>query len=114
MLAVLEDAIRCIERGRRSRRRGSCARAAEAVAWVRSDDRAWPFAFASICDVLGLDVDAVRAGLLGGERCHAGGSPAHAVLLRLGRGPGRRREISAPRPARTGAAPRETLHTTSK
>jgi len=114
MLAVLEDAIRCIERGRRSRRRGICARAAEAVAWVRSDDRAWPFAFASICDVLGLDVDAVRAGLLGGERCHAGGSPAHAVLLRLGRGPGRRREISAPRPARTAVAPRETLHSTSK
>jgi hypothetical protein len=61
MLAVLEDAARCIERGRRRRHPGIRKLAAEAEAWVRCDSREWPFAFASICDVLGLDVDAARA-----------------------------------------------------
>ncbi len=64
MLAVLEDAIRCIERGRWSRRFRARALAAEAQTWMRSDSREWPFAFASICDVLGLEVDAVRTRLL--------------------------------------------------
>jgi hypothetical protein len=61
MRAVLEDAARCIERGRQRRHR---ALAAEAEAWVRCDSREWPFAFASICDVLGLEADAVRTRLL--------------------------------------------------
>src|SRR5262245_15408746 len=39
MLAVLEDAVRCIQRGRRSRHRGLCALAADAEAWIRCDDR---------------------------------------------------------------------------
>ena len=44
--------------GRRRRHPGIRKLAAEAEAWVRCDSREWPFAFASICDVLGLDVDA--------------------------------------------------------
>ena len=66
MLAVLEEAARCIEQGRRRRHPGIRKLAAEAEAWVRCDSREWPFAFASICDVLGLDVDAARARLLAG------------------------------------------------
>jgi hypothetical protein len=64
MLAVLEDAVQCIEKGRR--RRGFRARrlGAEAEAWVRSDSRDWPFSFANICEVLGFDVDAFRKRLL--------------------------------------------------
>lgn len=64
MRAVLEEAARCIERGRQRRHPGTRKLAAEAEAWVRCDSRKWPFAFASICDVLGLDVDAVRARFL--------------------------------------------------
>lgn len=33
----------------------------EARAWFRSSEAKWPFAFIPICDVLGLDVEAVRA-----------------------------------------------------
>jgi hypothetical protein len=64
MLAVLEDAVQCIEQGRR--RRGFRARrlGAEAEAWVRSDSRDWPFSFSNICDVLGFDADALRERLL--------------------------------------------------
>jgi hypothetical protein len=67
MLAVLEDAVRCVEKGRwcshsRARRLG-----AEAEAWVRCERREWPFSFVNICEVLGFDVDAMRAHLLRGE-----------------------------------------------
>jgi len=64
MLAVLDEAARCIERGRRRRHSTARKLAAEAEAWVRSDSREWPFAFATICDLLGLDVETSRARFL--------------------------------------------------
>jgi hypothetical protein len=77
MLAVLEEAARSIERGRRRRHPRTSILAAEAAAWVRCDSREWPFAFASICDVLGLDVDAARARFLdyGEPRTDRGRAP---------------------------------------
>ena len=64
MLAILEEATLCIKRGRRRRHPGTRRLAAEAESWVRSDSREWLFSFASICDVLGFDPDALRARLL--------------------------------------------------
>ena len=64
MLAVLEDALQCIERGRRRRRFHARRLAAEAEAWVRSDRRDWLFSFLNVCDVLGFDPDAIRQRLL--------------------------------------------------
>src|SRR5262245_56231062 len=60
MLAVLEDALRCIERGRRRRTFYARRLAADAEAWLRSESRDWPFAFLNVCDVLGFQPDAVR------------------------------------------------------
>ena len=94
MLAVLEEAARCIERGRRRRHPGIRKLAAEAEAWVRCDSREWPFAFASICDVLGLDVDAARARFLAdGEYLTGGG---RTPIWHIARGQGR----TSVRPAR--------------
>ena len=64
MRAVLEDALLCLQghfisMGRRGRRL-----AQEAEAWFLSEDVHWPFAFISICEVLGLDPVAVREALL--------------------------------------------------
>jgi hypothetical protein len=64
MLAVLHDAVQCIEQGRRSRRFGARRLAAEAEAWVRSNSRDWPFSFVNLCEVLGFDPDAFRRRLL--------------------------------------------------
>jgi len=64
MLAVLEDAVRCIEKGRWQRRFGARRLAAEAEAWVRCNRADWPFSFANICEGLGFDVDAIRSRLL--------------------------------------------------
>jgi hypothetical protein len=38
--------------------------AAETREWFASDEQGWPCAFVAICDVLGLDPDAVRARVL--------------------------------------------------
>jgi len=61
MLAVLEDAVRCIEEGRWRSHFRARRLAAEAEAWVRCERREWPFSFVNICEVLGFDVDAMRA-----------------------------------------------------
>jgi hypothetical protein len=77
MLAILEDATLCIKRGRRRRHPGTRRLAAEAETWVRSDSREWLFSFVSICDVLGIDPDALRARLLTQvERPASGGGAA--------------------------------------
>ena len=60
MLAILEDALRCIEKGRRRRTFYARRLAAEAEAWVRSDRRDWPFSFVNVCETLGFETDAVR------------------------------------------------------
>src|SRR5262245_18113439 len=73
MLAILEDARLCIERGRRRRHAGTRRLAAETETWVRSDCREWLFSFASICDVLGFDADAVRRRLLANVGYRANG-----------------------------------------
>ena len=68
MLAVLEDAVRCIDEGRMCRRFHTRRLAAEAEAWVHCDRGDWPFSFVNICEVIGFDVDAVRARLLTSQR----------------------------------------------
>jgi len=64
MVAILEDAMLCITRGRGRRRARTRRLDAEAETWMRSDSREWLFSFASICDVLGIDADALRVRLL--------------------------------------------------
>lgn len=59
--AILEDALQCISRNvgtPRGRRRRDFT---EACRWLFQDDhRDWPFAFNNICDLLGLNIVAVR------------------------------------------------------
>ena len=64
MLAILEDAVRCIEAGCWHSRGRARRLAAEAEAWVRCERRDWPFSFVNLCEVLGFDVDAMRGQLL--------------------------------------------------
>lgn len=71
MLAVMQSALEDIDAEARGQLSLATeysamlsARSASAKEWVSSDDRSWPFAFATICDVLGYDTEAVRAALL--------------------------------------------------
>jgi hypothetical protein len=68
--AVLKDAIDCALRARPLRGGAMAAGSGAALAWewIESAEAEWPFAFVSICDVLGLSVGALRRGL---RRCAA-------------------------------------------
>lgn len=63
MRAVLTEALEEVRKHRRSRLPSRQELVAETRAWFHSADTSWPFAFASICDTLGLDPDAVRSRL---------------------------------------------------
>jgi hypothetical protein len=56
MLAVLEDAIRCLESPR-----GRLAR--EALDWILANDDDWPFSFVRISEALGIDPRRLRAAI---------------------------------------------------
>jgi hypothetical protein len=63
MLAVLLDALHRLRCRRSSPRDGAGGWCVE-EAWLRSEDRSWPFSFASICDYLRLDSTYLRRRLL--------------------------------------------------
>ena len=86
MVAVLEEAILLLAARvpAPSRRRRTVVD--EASNWMASDDRSNLFAFASICDILGLDSDGVRQVVAAlQEQC------GHFRSLRLQAGRGRHR-----------------------
>lgn len=58
MLAVLKDAVECIERYRYEYGSRSRSTYHEALHWVRGRDRTWLFSFENVC--LGLDLDPMR------------------------------------------------------
>jgi hypothetical protein len=63
LLAVLSEAITTLRHTAGARTREGRRRFAETAAWFASDATDSPFAFASICDALGLDAAYLRSGL---------------------------------------------------
>jgi len=63
MLAVLEDAIRCLQEHRRGARAEPRRLAREAEAWIRSRSER-PFSFVGVCDALDLPARELRVALL--------------------------------------------------
>jgi hypothetical protein len=63
IVAVLEHAVGLFQRYALAPDRGGRLLFADIDAWFATDDIDYPFAFVSICDVLGLDVAYVRSGL---------------------------------------------------
>ena len=78
MLAVLEDAVRCL--GRRSRSDARLAR--EAEAWIRANDPHWPFSFVNVCAHLEIDASRLRAALLARAAARSVGA-VYRLHLRL-------------------------------
>lgn len=89
MLAVLEEGIR-------SYLRGSRAIAHEAEFWILSQRQRSPFAFAVVCEILGLDPDAVRTTL---KRMKSEAVPSRKALPRARRNV---RALGRVHPRRTG------------
>lgn len=63
MVAVLEEAVAVVVNSAASGDDERRAAVREAQRWFASDDTSGPFAFATICDVLGLDAGRVRQAL---------------------------------------------------
>ena len=67
MLAVLmtavDDCQRSAFRAATTGRNGDRRAALEALAYVASTDRSWPFSFENLCDAVGLEAGALRRGL---------------------------------------------------
>jgi len=63
MVALVADAIRCIEKYRNARDSRSRSRYAKEVQWMLSDDKDSIFAFIRVCEILDLDPVAVRDSL---------------------------------------------------
>jgi hypothetical protein len=61
MLAVLMDAVGCIERYYEGRRTQSWPAFHAARRWVLDRDRTWLFSFENICLALDLDPDRIRS-----------------------------------------------------
>ncbi|HVO23770.1 MAG TPA: hypothetical protein VMW56_09090 [Candidatus Margulisiibacteriota bacterium] len=75
--AIFEDAVHCVLRNAGVRRGRGWYEYLEARDWIMDDRRDWPFAFANICELLTLDVTAVRESLrevLGHTRAKADSS----------------------------------------
>jgi hypothetical protein len=61
--AILEDAVNCVLRNVGVGRGRRWYEFLEARDWIMDDRRDWPFAFANVCELLTLDVTAVRESL---------------------------------------------------
>ena len=87
MLAVLEDAVVTLKTHLRGPSVHSRRIVAEIENWLASGSRAHTFAFASICDVLGFDVPAVRQAVKEWTRGEC--APGDPKYRRMYSGPGR-------------------------
>jgi hypothetical protein len=85
MMAVLEDAIDCIDKSRVVKHGVRRRVFEEGKRWFLDEDARWPYSFESICETLELDANAVRESLglvprvpsIRAER-HARGDALHA------------------------------------
>ena len=64
LLAVLQDAIHCYRKFSAARDRLGRERFREAERWIMGADDDWIFDFVTICELLGLDPQYLRRGLL--------------------------------------------------
>jgi|GEM_PF-1631635 hypothetical protein len=62
-IAVLRDAIQCVQKHAYARDRKRQGLYQDAYGWLLSDDSAWPLSFVNVCDVLQMNPDYIRKGL---------------------------------------------------
>jgi hypothetical protein len=64
MIAILKDAVECLEKYRGSRSSAGRIHYDNAIEWVEDTGTDWLFSFNNICDLLGFDPDYLREVLL--------------------------------------------------
>lgn len=64
MIAILKDAVECLDKYRGVRCGSGRSQYQNALEWVQDKSTAWLFSFTNICDLLGFDPDYLRGVLL--------------------------------------------------
>jgi hypothetical protein len=64
MIAVLKDAVECLEKYRGSHNSAARSNYENAIEWVMDNSTDWLFSFTNICDLLGFDPQYLRDVLL--------------------------------------------------
>jgi hypothetical protein len=64
MIAILKDAVECLEKHRGSRSSAGKISYQSAIDWVEDTDTEWLYSFTNICDLLGFDPNYLREQLL--------------------------------------------------
>lgn len=79
MIAILKDAVECLEKFRTSSSSAGRSHYQSALEWIEDDDTEWLFSFTNICDLLGFDPAYVRDVLLKRENKYV--KPVHPRVL---------------------------------
>lgn len=64
VVAVLEDAVDCFQKHIRARDEKARQLFLDAEEWICSQDRSWPFSFENVCDLLQINPEYLRRGLM--------------------------------------------------
>jgi hypothetical protein len=64
MIAILKDAVECLDKYRGARNSAGQSHYENALEWVQDKSTEWLFSFTNICDLLGFDPDYLRGVLL--------------------------------------------------
>ncbi|HKY09583.1 MAG TPA: hypothetical protein VJQ55_15135 [Candidatus Binatia bacterium] len=81
MIAVLKDAVECLDKYRGARSPIGQGQYLSAIEWVEDTDTEWLFSFTNICDLLGFDPEYLREVLLKRENRYT--KPERAKVLSL-------------------------------
>jgi len=64
MIAILKDAVECLDKYRSARSSAARSLYQNALEWVQDKSTDWLFSFTNICDLLGFDPEYLRGVLL--------------------------------------------------
>ena len=79
MIAILKDAVECLDKYRGTRSSSGRSHYLNALEWVQDRSTDWLFSFTNICDLLGFDPDYMREVLLKRENKYVRPAPGTFV-----------------------------------
>ncbi len=91
MLAILKDAVECLEKYREASSSPGRELYQNALEWIEDKSTGWLFSFNNICDLLGFDPDYLRKSLLKREHTTAKSTRSRLSPFLDGNGPSRNR-----------------------
>jgi len=82
VVAVLQDAVDCFQKHLWARDRKAHQLFVDAEEWIISEDRSWPFSFENVCDLLQINAEYLRRGLLTWREQQLA-APGHSKVVEL-------------------------------